>query len=170
MRLSLELGFEPGQGFETFEDYQAGWERFRAQLTEEFNWGKRAQAWWDFDAPELGARQPHDSSYEAATLWEHDLLSPEEHTQLEKRWRDDFEDCHRPDWLGYCSGYDEQRRCALWIKGDAARQAHFKWAGIPKALVKRWTKQRDRRAKTIRKMAEPEPTPGGELPPAARAL
>jgi len=59
MRLSLQCGFEPGRGFDTPEEYEAGWERFRAQLAEGFNWGKRPQAWWDFDAPELGAQRTH---------------------------------------------------------------------------------------------------------------
>jgi hypothetical protein len=39
----------------------------------------------------------------------------------------------------------------------AARRAALCSAGIPRALIKRWSAARRRRTKTIRKLAEPQP-------------
>ena len=46
---------------------------------------------------------------------------------------------------------------AIWLKGEAARKAHLKWAGVPRALIRKWTSQRRRRSRTVRKLVELAP-------------
>ena len=72
-------------------------ERFRHILMAQLEWGFRPAAWWDFDAP---IRRPRDHDYDEAALWEAGLLTPEERTQLEARWRQHFNDANEPDWVG----------------------------------------------------------------------
>src|SRR5262249_49617673 len=110
----------------------------------------RPAAWWDYDAPALGVRRPARQEYEKATLWEADLLSPKEKAMLEAQWREHFDHAVSADFFGFCIGYDRVRHCAIWAKGDEARREHHRWAGIPRALIKKWTAEHGRRAKTIR--------------------
>jgi hypothetical protein len=52
---------------------------------------------------------------------------------------------------------------ASWLKGEPAKKAHLKWAGVPHSLIRKWTAQRRRRSKTVRALEE-----AGEQPkPAA---
>ena len=163
-RMEFELGFK-GENFSTWDEYRAGWEHYRHILMAQLEWGFRPAAWWDFDAP---IRRPRDRDYEEAALWEAGLLTPEEKAVLEKRWRQHFNDANEPDWVGYCIGHaKEDDTFATWLHGDEGRRAQYKWAGIPKALIKKWTAQHRRRAKTIRKLEHTaqETTPAPSEPP-----
>src|SRR5262249_12182912 len=99
-------------------------------------------AWWEYDSP---IPCPRDAAYAKAAPWERGLLFPEEVTLLEARWRERFDEAQAADF-SYCIGHDPKRNCGVWLNGDEARSAHYRWAGIPHALIKRWTKQRDRRS------------------------
>jgi hypothetical protein len=167
--MSLEHGdIEERSPFESKEDRQAAWERHREYLMAKCHHGVRPTAWWDYDAPALGVRRPVRPEYEKATLWEAGLLSPEEAATLEREWRGYFDHGNSPDYIGECVGYDRVRHCAVWAKGDVARRALYKWAGIPKALIKRWTEERGRpaRARRTAKPAPPKPatSPGDPSP------
>jgi len=158
--MSLELGFDPGYGaYSTWEEYRAVWELHRARFMTRFDWGIRPQAWWDFEAPKLGVQQPREYEYEKATLWENGLLTPAEIVQLEKHWREHFDHANEPGWYGHCIGHAKKGDTfATWLHGEDGRRAHYKWAGIPHALIKKWTAHK-RRAKTIRKLEEPTVEP-----------
>src|SRR5262249_23096876 len=147
-RMALEFGtdFYPSEAAR-----RAGWVRHRDRLLGECDDGFRPQAWWNYEAPKLGVQRPRDREYERATLWEHRLLYEVEAAALEKRWREHFDRAQAPDF-SYCAGHDPKRNCAVGINGDEARRAWYAWAGIPRALIRRWSKQR---TKTIRKLAEP---------------
>ena len=158
--MSLEHGFDPGYGaYSTWEEYRAVWELHRARFMTRFDWGIRPQAWWDFEAPKLGVQQPREYEYEKATLWENGLLTPAEIVQLEKHWREHFDHANEPGWYGHCIGHAKKGDTfATWLHGEDGRRAHYKWAGIPHALIKKWTAHK-RRAKTIRKLEEPTVEP-----------
>ena len=134
--------------YATEDDRREGWERHRERLLDECHDGWRPLCWWLYDAP---IERPDDPNYAAATLWEHKLLYPDEVVMLERRWREHFNHCNSPDWTGICVGNDPQRHCAIWVKDEEGRQASYHHHGIPPALVKRWTNQRNR---TIRKLAK----------------
>jgi hypothetical protein len=158
--MSLELGFDPGYGvYSTWEEYRAVWELHRARFMTRFDWGIRPQAWWDFEAPKRRVQQPREYEYEKATLWENGLLTPAEIVQLEKHWREHFDRANEPGWYGHCIGHAKKGDTfATWLHGEDGRRAHYKWAGIPHALIKKWTAHK-RRAKTIRKLEEPTVEP-----------
>jgi hypothetical protein len=114
--------------------------------------GKRPQAWWEFESP---VAFPRDSRRAQAVLYENDLLTEQEKTELEADWRREFGRAEALDW--YCLGPNR------FLTGEEARRAHLKWAGIPRSLLKRWDAERRRRGRTIRKLA----TTVGQSPPAA---
>jgi len=153
--MSLEWGEADhrGVGFTTEQERRTAWERHRDYLMAKCDHGFRPQAWWDYDAPKLGVRRPRDPEYDKAALWEAGLLFEDEATTLEAHWREHFDRAQEPDFR-FCIGHDSKRHCAVWVQGAEARRAHYRWAGIPRTLIKQWTKQR---TKTIRKLAKAAP-------------
>jgi hypothetical protein len=142
-KMSLELGDAKGETvFDNDQERREAWERNRDHLMARCSDGSRPDAWWHYDAPALGVRRPPRPEYEKAALWEAGQLTPEEATTLEREWRAHFDHANSPNFFGFCTGYDRERHCAIWVKGEAARKAHYKWAGIPRTLIKRWTEER----------------------------
>ena len=90
--------------------------------------GRRPMAWWWFEAPE---GLEFDYNTEQSTLFAAGLLGAEEATALVTYWREQFERCHEPGF-GYCAGLGK------WLTGQAAREAHLRWADIPRSLVEQW--------------------------------
>ena len=43
---------------------------------------------------------------------------------------------------------------STWLEGEAAKKAHYKWAGIPKSLLRKWMAARTRQRKTIRQLEQ----------------
>jgi hypothetical protein len=66
-------------------------------------------------------------------LFEHNLLAPEEREELLTWWQKLFAQAQR-------------------LPHGAERRTHLREAGIPKSLFVEWTKQLQRRSKTIRKL------------------
>jgi hypothetical protein len=71
-------------------------------------------------------------------------LGQDERAWLLKRWRDAFEQA-QPEGFVHCIGCLPGDTFATWLMGDEARQSHYAWAGIPRHLVRRWTRERRRR-------------------------
>jgi hypothetical protein len=145
--LSLEYGearyHRPGFGDD--DARREAWFRHRDWLMARCRRGRRPEAWWDYEAP---IPRPDDFDYQKAALWEANLLTPEERTELEGEWRADFEDAQTPDfWL--CVGPGEN------LSGAAAQRAWYRDRGIPRELVRRWSTARRRRDRAVRKLAEP---------------
>ena len=120
--------------------------------------GKRPQAWWEFESGNL----QFNADRERSTLWRAGVLAESEVAELEAYWRQEFERTFEPSF-GFHSG-------GRVLRDGLARREHYKWADIPRELVKAWTSQR--RARTIRRRkqtatspAEPAEAPGGHLPP-----
>jgi hypothetical protein len=112
------------------------------------NGGRRPAGWWEFESP-----IPYPGrDYAQAALYEAGLLTEGEVAELISRWRRDFERAQDPGFT-YCVGFAKLgNTTATWIQGEAARKALYRWSGIPKALLRKWTAERRRRGKIVRKL------------------
>jgi hypothetical protein len=159
--LSLRYGDLPSRpAFAGDEERRAGWFHQRDRLLQHCSGGQRPAGWWDFESP---VPYPRDRDYAAATLWENGLLTSTEVTELTAKWREDFERAQQPGFT-YCVGFAKPGdTVATWLEGAAARRAHYRWAGIPRSLLKEWRTQRRRLGRTVRELEEattsPEPAP-----------
>lgn len=120
--------------------------------------GRRAQAWWDYEAPI--AWPGYDR--ERGALYAAGLLGVEEKAALEAEWHHDFERGCDPDFA-LSLGPGE------YLTGAAARRAHYRWADIPRPLVRKWTAEHKRAAQRIRQLEAGSFCPGdaGKEKPAA---
>jgi hypothetical protein len=95
-------------------------------------------------------------------LFETGMLADAEREFLLRRWRKDF-DKAQPDDFQLCVGHGHPD--GPWLKGDEAKQAHYRWAGIPLSLLKLWIAERRRQGRTVRKLkAETMPPLSKEAP------
>jgi hypothetical protein len=143
--LSLEYGNRSeGLGFASDAERREAWLRHRDELLAKCRAGRRPDAWWTYEAP---FRRP-EYEREPARLYEAGLLGEEEKRELVADWREAFERAQRPDaWI--CCGPGK------FLKGGAARRMICWDAGVPHALVRQWTAEHRRRAKTIKKRVSP---------------
>jgi hypothetical protein len=102
--------------------------------------GHRPEEWWIY---EKGRRSPGRD--ETAVLYSMGELSKAETENAMRMWR-----------FYYAQTQDPEFSLALepgkFLEGAAARRAHFKWAGIPRELIKAWNAEHKRQATTIRKL------------------
>jgi hypothetical protein len=135
MTATQEMGLWLGTpAFESEDEARELWERNRGRLMAWFaHDGRRPAGWWEFDAPE---GLVYDPDHEQSILYEAGLLTEPERDALLVYWREQFDRCHAPGWLGVCEGPGR------WLKGREGRKAHLAWADVPKSLVERWTAER----------------------------
>jgi hypothetical protein len=127
--------------FRDEDEHRDAWIRNRNRFLAWYRHGRRPMAWWRFEGP-----FPYPGyDAEPAALYEADLLGEEEAAELLSDWRREFERMYKPDFF-HCDGPGRI------LAGEAARKAHLKWAGIPRGLLKQWTRGRRRRGRTIRKL------------------
>jgi hypothetical protein len=125
----LWLGAHPTSGscFCTREELVAAWAAGRAVVMRLWgSHGRRPAGYYEFEY--AGRRPPYD--LERSTLWREDLLTVEEKAELEAWWKVEFEKAHAPDF--FISTGSEV------LHGDAAVQAHLRWADVPHELARRW--------------------------------
>jgi hypothetical protein len=130
--------------FTSEAERQAAWDQHGDRLTALFRLGpgRRLQAWWDYRAGDL--RWP-GLERERSTLYEAGRLDVAERVALEAEWRREFNRAQSSDfWM--CLGPGEV------LEGAAARRALYAWADIPPELVKKWTSERRRRVRTVRRI------------------
>jgi hypothetical protein len=142
----LMLGVQIGRpAFPDDEARRAAWEKHKGYLLALCNApGQRPAAWWDYGCPILRPRYREDA---AAALYEAGLLYSEEQAALLSQWRQEFDKAQR---LGFIHVLGSGR----FLKDAAARSAHYKWAGIPRSLLRDWRSERRRRTRTIRDLDE----------------
>jgi hypothetical protein len=148
--MSLRYGDLPSRpAFSGEEERRAAWFAHRDMLLRHCRGGQRPAGWWDYESP--FPYPGRDSA--AAALFEAGLLTAGEVAELTARWREDFERAQDPRFTF--------RTASTWLDGAAARRAHYRWSGIPRDLLKRWTRERRRRGRTIRqlKAAAGDPAP-----------
>ena len=119
----------PSDAFADDEQRCEAWTLHRERLMAFFGvHGRRPSAWWAYESP-----LPYPGyDLERSTLYENDLLAPEEKAELVTGWREEFEKCHSPDYIGYCEGPGR------WLHGREATLAHLAWADVPGSLLKQW--------------------------------
>jgi hypothetical protein len=66
-------------------------------------------------------------------------LDDDERTRVEQHWRMRFDDAQGPHFAYLAS--------SGWLSGDAAREAHYRWAGIPQKLLRKWSAEQRRQHK-----------------------
>jgi hypothetical protein len=137
----------PGPGrepiFATAEEAHQAWQRGRDNFSLPSAPGRRAQAWWAFEAP-AGLTFNYDT--ERSTLFAHGLVSDEEKEQLLAEWKAEFDKAQ-------ARGFALTLGPGAVLYGAAAGRAHYAWADIPGELIEEWTAEHRRRKQTIRDLA-----------------
>lgn|SRR5262249_25868145 len=124
--------------FDTEAEARAAWEKNRASILAWYQSGRRPWAWRTYDRPDLPWR---GYAHEQSGSWRAgDVLSVEEKTLLERRWRQEFEKAQQPNFF-HCAGQDR------FLTGEQAKRAHFREVDIPHELIKRWTTAERRHTK-----------------------
>ena len=132
-----ELWLGPCGAKSVFKDRQQledAWQRARERLMASLAPGRRPQGYYEFEY--AGPRRP-PYDLERSTLWRGGQLTADEKVTLEAEWKAEFERAQAPDFT-LNDGSDEM------LVGDCARAAYYRWADIPRELVKRWTARRRR--------------------------
>ena len=147
----LWLGAHPTSGscFRSREELVAAWEAGRAVVMRLWaRGGRRPAGFYEFEWE--GPRPPYD--VERSSLWRAGVLTEAERDELEAEWKVEFEKAQRPD-LFHHTGTEI-------LRGEPAQVAHYRWADIPRELVRRWTAARKRRPRAVRATEAPEKAPG----------
>jgi hypothetical protein len=133
--------------FETREELQAAWTRGRDRVMALFGTaGRRPMGWWEFDRPKLR----YCFERERSILYRAGVLGADEKAKLEAEWRRDFERAQDPNF-SHCLGQGR------FLRGEEARKAHYRWADIPRELLRQWKAERRRRTRTIRNLETASP-------------
>jgi hypothetical protein len=147
--------------FASDDERREAWLRNRERLMACFGkGGRRPMAWWAYDAPFPYPGYDH----EQAALYEADLLAEQEKAELLTQWRRYFDKAQEPGF-GFCAGHVNPGDIVTWLKGPAAKRAHYAWAGIPRALIRKWVMELKRRVRTTKKLEA-----GTSEPPKDEAL
>jgi len=118
-----------GSVFGSEGERREAWTRHRDRLMQLWGQhGRRPLAWWCFEAPD---DLDYDYASEQSTLYEAGLLSEIEEAELVARWKYDFDRACRPGFF-LCMGPGR------FLEGEEAREAHYRWADIPAALIEQW--------------------------------
>jgi hypothetical protein len=122
-----------GSVFQDEDERRAAWVKHRAKLMELWgSHGRRPVAWWAYESPDdLDFPGPE---LERSTLFEAGLLTEPEQAELVAYWKYEFARACHPGFF-VCLGQGH------FLEGEQARQAHYRWADIPAALVEAWTGQ-----------------------------
>jgi hypothetical protein len=137
--MTLVYGPDPRwDAFRTEAECADAWIRNRDRILAGYHHARRPWAWWHYEA---GDRYP-GYDREQSTLFEANLLGPQERAELECWWHEQFLRAWNPQFF-HCNGPGRI------LEGEPARKAHFKWADIPARLVKRWSAEYRRRERTI---------------------
>ena len=144
--LDLWLGVGPPcdpRPFASAEARKAAWQLHRDRLSGVLpsSPGRRAMAFWQYDAPIAWPGYERERS----VLYDAGLLGEEEAHALEIEWRADFTRSWEAGFT-VCLGPGE------FLTGAGARKAHYRWADIPRRLVHRWTAERRSATQTIRQL------------------
>ena len=119
------------------------WQRNRELMLERSHAGHRPEEWWLYE------RQMAEPNNQEEALYDMGELSEAELTELMPMWRDRYEQ-------GLRSGFSyriEGAGIVSWLEGEEARRAFYGWACIPRAIVKQWDDERQRREETIRELS-----------------
>jgi hypothetical protein len=128
--------------FASVEECHGAWEYHRHHIMTRYRHGHRPWAWWEFEAP---PELDYDYDREQSTLFAAGLLGEAEARELLDWWREQFDHAWSPHFF-HCDGPERI------FDGPVGRRKHYQWADIPPELVRKWSGERRRRDKTIRKL------------------
>jgi hypothetical protein len=147
----LRLGPGTTSVFSSREELKDAWQRARERMLASMAPGRRPQAYYEFEYA-TGHRPSYD--LERSTLWRKNLLTADEKIALETEWKLEFQRAQALDFtLNDGDGL---------LKGGCARTAHYAWADIPPALVKRWSAAARRRRSRMAPEKAPDVVVEGE--------
>jgi hypothetical protein len=141
--MTLQYGPDPRwDAFRSEEEFRDAWIRNRDRLLAWYRHGRRPMAWWRFESP-----IPYPGyDRERSALFEAGLLGEEEREQLVVHWRAHFAQAQQHGFM-FCVGRTTPNATgATWLKGVAAKKAHYRWSGIPRSLLREWLRSRPRSA------------------------
>jgi hypothetical protein len=75
-------------------------------------------------------------------------LTDDEIAVLEPQWRKEYEKATAPGFM-YCIGTKPGQTGAQWLKGEAARDGHLKWAGVPREYIRKFDDESARESRAI---------------------
>ena len=103
------------------------WERHREHLLASAHPGTRPEEWWAYESPEpqRWSYRPEGTA-ECLQLYEMGEMTEEEVRALMPFWREHWERAQKHPY--HHTGGE-------LLTGDAAREAIYRWAGIPKPLM-----------------------------------
>jgi hypothetical protein len=133
--------YKPGDYPTPWEDRPISlerWQRHHETMMRNQYPGSRPEEWWAYE------RQMAEPEHQAAALYAMGELAGAELDQVMRDWRRHYEHA-RGSGFSYNTG-------GRWLGGTTARRAHYRWAGIPRELVKQWDSERRRQAKVNRKL------------------
>jgi hypothetical protein len=96
--------------------------------------GRKPLGWWKYEAPELGLTWP-GYDHERSALYEVGLLTSTEVAELTAMWRREFMRAQSPDFF-LALGPDQI------LRGQAAREAQYRWLDLPDSLLATWLEER----------------------------
>jgi hypothetical protein len=122
--------------FTSREELYDAWQRVRERMMASLSPGRRPQAYYEFEFD--GPRPRYNE--ERSVLWRMGLLSVGEKVALECEWKVEFAKAQAPNFT-LNDGHEV-------LRGELAQAAHYRWADIPRELIRRWqTAERRRRGR-----------------------
>jgi hypothetical protein len=137
----LHFGFAAatrGSAFASDTERREAWFRHRAELLGRCHPGQRPAAWWEYEGP---TEQPVDRGDAERLLYDWGELTKAEIDALMPDWRLAFDESQASDF------------CFDHYEGERARREHYRWAGIPDAVIAKWEAERARKEKLKEKEA-----------------
>jgi hypothetical protein len=135
---------------DTCEDRPISLARWRKHRDTLMRWepaGHRPPEWWHYE------RKMRPPPHETETLLKMGELVGAELAEVMTHWRERYEHAALDPTFGWCIGHAKDGDTfASWIDGDAGRREHYRFWGIPRALVKKWDRERIRNARTVAKL------------------
>jgi hypothetical protein len=108
------------------------WHRHRDRMMAAVGAGVRPTEWWAY---ETEATRPTDRGDETIALYEMGEFGEAEVAELMPQWRERYEQAIEP-------GFSYLARDSVRLTGLEAKQAFYRWAGIPPAIVRQFDAER----------------------------
>jgi hypothetical protein len=117
------------------------WYRHRDRMMAAVGAGHRPIEWWKY---ETEATRPRDSGEATIALFEMGEFTEAELAELMPKWRERYEQANDPEY----PNFSYLAAGGVRLTGLEAKQAFYRWAGIPPEVVRKWDAERDAQSNT----------------------